>query len=232
VADALGPTVSAARKTGTSYELFVSLFNELHGMNLDPALVDPWVEPSAAEACGILFSPWYDGMDATTLEALDAAVRRGVTLVWVGERPPMDPGTVRDHPCLRAESIPDAGRIDLLRLCERAGAHPEVTASIDGVLTVVHHLPDRAWLFVINTTGVPHDVTLSFPDAVTKTLVDLPARDRTLRVAAARASIFCAPRSVQVWEMLPATTRVSPFMRPAGAGFRGSSGQVGGVGVS
>ena len=111
VADAAGNTPAAmSGGVGSSYRLFVELFAELHAMNLDPAILDPWVDPSAIGDYRVVFSPRYEDMDEASLSALDDAAARGAALVWAGPRPQHDRQGMGSHPCIGARSVPDGGR--------------------------------------------------------------------------------------------------------------------------
>ncbi len=207
---------------GSSYSCFKSIFSELHRLNLDPAVVDPWVglgtltatRPEMLPAHRLLFVPGGSSMDEATLRLLDDFVAGGGSVVWVGRRPERDLGGghfTGSHCCLTEERTrgvlasptgePDSKT--LLRILDEERIGPEVPASVPGILTTLHRSRSREWLFVVNIGETRQNVELRFPDPHLKGMISLPGGNLRVRVKNSSARLTCEPQSVQVWRLDP-----------------------------
>jgi len=205
ISDAAGAALTVGgHSLGSSYRLFTSVFAELHRLNVDPAIADPVVQPGKLSNHRLILVPGAPAMDESTLSLLDEFEAGGGRVVWVGSRPGRGAdfeSLQREHPSLRAENIEKPGTADLLRVLEENGIRPEVSVDAPGVYSMVHHLRERSWLFVINSKQEATTVEVTFRSARPVRMTALPRADETISLGGAKAHITCKSRSVQVWSL-------------------------------
>jgi len=204
------PWVLAGHRLGRAYRRFKELFETLHDLNLDPAVVDPWVSTRGFREHRIIFVPGDTYMDESCLSALEDYIQAGGRVVWLGEEPRFDAqfqplrrnySSVERAERLVVEDSRSVCAADVSRFVEAAGIGPEVDAG-GGVKTVLHTHGEKAWLFVVNCTETASRTTLRFRDAGFATMVPLTGGRDPLPIIDGRASIRCGPRSVMVWDLL------------------------------
>ena len=121
-------------------------------------------------------------MDESTLSILDDFAAAGGIVVSVNP-----------------EAMPSEK--ELRGILESKGIRPEVMVDVPGVYTVMHSLPERSWLFVINSTEKVVAVELGFRDGAAAGMTVFPVGGETVRIEAAKVRVSCRPRSVQVWRV-------------------------------
>ncbi len=202
-----GSLSPGAGDLGKSYGTFKSLFAELHRLNLDPAVADPWARPGSLAEHRLLFVPGGPSMDEPTLSVIDEAAGAGSTVVWAGPKPRRTPGFNRlsgEHRSLEGTAFDfkgENGKEELARILEKNSIRPEVEANVPGVYTVVHRCRARAWLFIINSRDAPETVELGFQDAGVVRMRALTGAGRTVTLDGSRARVTLEHRCVQAWEL-------------------------------
>jgi hypothetical protein len=194
---------------GAAYKQFEQVFECLHQLNLDPAVVDPWLDSQDWGKHQIIFVPAGPYMDLDCLKSIQRFSEKGGSVVWCGAVPTLDldfqplPNgivPVKIQPLYLSGSISeDAEKIKMVLASHQIS--PEVSVSTAKVFTVVHHYGSKSWLFVINGNNENVSAELYFRNKEIFGIKNLIESNDLQLVTNKRVTVVCEAMSVQVWDL-------------------------------
>lgn len=215
------PTVVGDYPLGNAYTHFEQVYQELLRLNLNPGLIDLWVNPQALHNYRLVILPAGSYMDRQAQEALANYVRSGGTLVVFPALPNTDlnfqplsllktldrsqnyPASNPIHPGgqggLIVLSATNLLKEQLGGLIDKLGIAPEVEASDPDIMTVVQHGPNEKVLFVINPSDRSKKMDLHFTAIHSGRLVDVLSPATALTVRNGIAGFELPSRTVRVF---------------------------------
>lgn len=204
------PVEAEGYRLGDAYRGFAEAFGALHDLNLDPALVDPWISKESFKKHKVIVVPGGAYMDEACLDALASYVEGGGLVFWLGETARYDLNfrpLAREFGPLgglgRLIRLPGAslGKQELIKALAEAGIAPAVAADDEGLRTVLHRYEGKAWLFVINRGEALRETVLRFRDPEYAKMVSLVEPGLSREIIGGAAKLRCCPHSVQVWAL-------------------------------
>ncbi len=206
---------------GDAYAHFEQVYRDLLELNLNPGLIDLWVNPQALHNYRLVILPAGSYMDRQAQQALvDYVLSGGILVVY-----PALPFTDLDFkPLSLLETLGDAPKSSdsdrigfnkkgalivstgasplkeqLKSLADKFGVTPEVTTSDPSIMTVIQHGKGEEILFVINPDDYPRKTDLLFEASRSGELVEVLDPTTVLAIKNRKSHIELSPRTVRVF---------------------------------